>query len=834
MDISFMSELYLTCSEIAQRVGVTNQAVWKRSKSEEWPSRKRKARGGGVEHPISCLPDDWQLIIKEQTNDDDSGCGDLHCQGGQDPSGDAAVGSESQDATAPDRECVSGRVYADAEQPQRRGVELRGDGATSTATPGGGLEDVSIGIIDIGIGRFGTNGEGHCHDGECLDDAPGQDEGVILRGVSGSTLEPLSDDANPAKSSDGKRTAKNRAKRPSKPNQQHHGLTRLDAVSILVSQRELYCGRGGINAVVDCDVAFAKAHKAKEIDYGANAEGVYAWFPTLSRSTLASLRVKFAQGQLTEINSVSKTGPEPAWTDEHIQIIRRFITWSARMIREEMRAAGVEPLPSQATVHRWRQEWIEENPQEHALLRGGEQEWNNNFRSGAGDSAARATHALAIVEMDATPGNLLLLDGRYAILGFVDIYTRRRRYYVAPTVTSAAYVAGLRQFILELGIPSQLRTDRGMAEKSHYITQVANALGMLHHRCNRRSPWEKPFIERSFGILEELLIKLPGYVGRNTVEAGKIRSRGKLLGQPTNVAISATDLQRYLDNWAAEYDNRPQPDALKGLTPLEKWLESARETPIRKLTDERVLDFILAPVPASTGRGPGVRRVGKKGIEIDGASYFAIDGSCQTWVGRDVFVRYDPWNDAGLIHVFHPETNEFLFTAANPELTGMDRQAIAIARTRKANEHKKALKQVIKAVAAANPVNTLPIGTNVVAMPVPAQEIKTEVTALIQKAVNRGNSDAPDYLLYPAAKPEEEFDYEAELARFNANYAAELAEEEEVDIDSAFQRLIVTPVRQWSHADRQFWLKNIDEYPVFKSWISADDQKLIIDLEQTA
>jgi len=55
-------EIYLTCPEIAAAVGVSAQAVHKRSKA--WTGgRKRNARGGGTEYPVSTLPDDWQLQV---------------------------------------------------------------------------------------------------------------------------------------------------------------------------------------------------------------------------------------------------------------------------------------------------------------------------------------------------------------------------------------------------------------------------------------------------------------------------------------------------------------------------------------------------------------------------------------------------------------------------------------------------------------------------------------------------------------------------------------------------------------------------------------------------
>ncbi len=55
-------EVFLTCPEIAAAVGVSAQAVHKRSKA--WiGGRKRNARGGGMEYPISALPQDWQLQV---------------------------------------------------------------------------------------------------------------------------------------------------------------------------------------------------------------------------------------------------------------------------------------------------------------------------------------------------------------------------------------------------------------------------------------------------------------------------------------------------------------------------------------------------------------------------------------------------------------------------------------------------------------------------------------------------------------------------------------------------------------------------------------------------
>lgn len=55
-------EVHLTCPEIAAAVGISTQAVHKRIKS--WlGGRRRNARGGGREYPISALPNDWQLKV---------------------------------------------------------------------------------------------------------------------------------------------------------------------------------------------------------------------------------------------------------------------------------------------------------------------------------------------------------------------------------------------------------------------------------------------------------------------------------------------------------------------------------------------------------------------------------------------------------------------------------------------------------------------------------------------------------------------------------------------------------------------------------------------------
>jgi len=62
-------------------------------------------------------------------------------------------------------------------------------------------------------------------------------------------------------------------------------------------------------------------------------------------------------------------------------------------------------------------------------------------------------------------------------------------------------------------------------------------------------------------------------------------------------------------------------------------------------------------------------------------------------IGRTVFCKHDPYDDAGKIWVFGNETREFLFIAYNPELSGKSRSEIARKRRQVQTQYKKAIQE---------------------------------------------------------------------------------------------------------------------------------------------
>jgi len=137
---------------------------------------------------------------------------------------------------------------------------------------------------------------------------------------------------------------------------------------------------------------------------------------------------------------------------------------------------------------------------------------------------------------------------------------------------------------------------------------------------------------------------LPGFCGHNVADRQALRERGRWLkrlqmpGEPVRLDINCKQFDEIVEAFIKKYERTPH-RGLRGKTPLQVSLESKRQP--QKITDERVLDLLLAPVASRT--------VQKRGIELDGGFYTSAE--LADYVTKRVHIRRD-LADAGQIFVF--------------------------------------------------------------------------------------------------------------------------------------------------------------------------------------
>lgn len=478
------------------------------------------------------------------------------------------------------------------------------------------------------------------------------------------------------------------------------------------------------------------------------------------------------------------------------QVLERPGHVNAKHIIRALRVSfAKDRVPAYRTLQRWVAEWRAANTRLISAVADPDRHRSHYLPAG-GSAAAGIVRLNQLWELDSTPADVLCTDGRHSLVGTIDVATRRAMVLVVPTSAAAAIAALMRRAILAWGVPEAVRTDEGSDYTSRHIRRALANLGIRHDALPPFSPEKKPFIERFFRTLSAgLFERLPGFAGHNVAEAQALRSRkafaqrrGEDDAAAFSVALSAAELQVACDAWLDTVYDR-ETHAGIGRSPF----AAAAGQPVRAISDERVLDVLLAE-PADGGGG---RTVGKKGIACEGTTFIAPE--LGALVGERVEVRLDP-ADAGGIYVFD-RAGGFICRAVAAERAGIDRKEIAVAMRRQAKEadtearrYARQLKRQVKPETAIDAIlaEGRAAAATVVAFPGASAEAAGGAIAEAAVAVAAGTSP-------PAEQPidEEELEFlrrrNAELAREAA--ARRRAEEDEEEALRAEARAAVSEAR---------------------------------------
>ena len=370
-------------------------------------------------------------------------------------------------------------------------------------------------------------------------------------------------------------------------------------------------------------------------------------------------------------------------------------------------------------------------------------------------------------EIDASPSDVMLRDGRHSIYVLIDIFSRRVRTFVSKTARTEAVQQLLRRAIMgrkgegqstELpawGVPEVLRTDNGSDFTSHAFTGSLLALGIAHDLVPPFSPEKKASVERNIGTMQRFFALLPGFVGHSVADRKQIEGRKAFsarLGADekdlVEADLSRDELQDYLDRWA---ENKFAHEEHRGIgtTPFRK-AQSCMAV-LRMISNPRAADLLLSPVSG------GWRQVTKQGIRLDGGMY--ISGALQP--GTRVFCRQDP-EDMGRLFVFEAEQGGYLCEAICPERAGVDpRQAVAMAaaeRNRIIKEGAAEYRAEARRIKARDMVDDVlalaesKLPQNLLAFPKRSEIHETEALAHAADAIDEGVSTAFD-TPFEAASP---------------------------------------------------------------------------------
>lgn len=342
----------------------------------------------------------------------------------------------------------------------------------------------------------------------------------------------------------------------------------------------------------------------------------------------------------------------------------------------ELFDGSFRPLPSERRLQVVWQEWKDRNSQLHLALTNPDG-WKNKHKVAVGSYSEGIDRPNQLWEIDASPADVMLTDGRHSIYVVVDVFTRRIMILVTRVPKSSAVLLLIRRAIIAWGMPEAIKTDNGSDFTSREAERAYFLLGVDHPTCTPYTPEQKPHVERAIGTVQHSLMPLlPGYTGHNVAVRQAIRASetfARRLGEKDTdifqAALTGADLQLIADSWVEKvYLNSPH-EGLGDRTPAE--VAASSNTDIFFVTDERALDILLMPVPEG-----GTRTVSKKGIRVENATFYAHELIPFIGTGEELEVRLDP-EDMGRVWVYRPEPFEFVCIAENPERRGLSRAELA-------------------------------------------------------------------------------------------------------------------------------------------------------------
>jgi putative transposase len=497
-----------------------------------------------------------------------------------------------------------------------------------------------------------------------------------------------------------------------------------------------------------------------------SANSLHNWGSSLQSEGLARLAGK--QGQHRKGQGIIDTTPELRELILGMLVDHPHV--SAKLVMRAIRARfDVGLHPSYRTLQRWLEHWKADHKQLHTAISNPDA-YRSKFQAAGGDADAQITRLNQRWEADSTKGDLLLSDGtRHVVIGLIDVYSRRLKFHVSRSSSSAAVASTLRRALIDWGVPELLATDNGSDYVSDHVMRIISGLGLEHDLAPPFTPEHKPFIERAFGTFcRDLVELLPGFVGHDVAQRKAIESRRSFAqrlmkqgGEPVELRMSPEEFQAFCDNWTDKVYGIEPHGSLNGRSPFEMAANWAQ--PVQRITDERALDVLLAPAPG------GTRTITKKGIKLDNAWFEAPElGGLE---GQDVKILLDE-ADIGEVYVFDLD-GKYITKALCPERTGVSRQELVA--KRKAHQKSTIAAQKKELKAAARNANTKAIvgeilierateAGKLVAFPAPSANYATP--SLEQAAIAaRGDQrqDAPVPVEVAARRASRQREIEAEL-----------------------------------------------------------------------
>ena len=240
---------------------------------------------------------------------------------------------------------------------------------------------------------------------------------------------------------------------------------------------------------------------------------------------------------------------------------------------------------SYAILERYIRQWKRNNILPTSIIHKGEDNTIGKFSPALGNKSANITRINERVEIDSTKLDVIIniadlarahglaitkedresWQKRYCLIGLIDVYSGVRCYHLSDTENSTGIARALAKYISLYGKPECLVTDNGRAFKSKDLQEILVRLDIKHSTTKAYSGQDKPFIERSFGELQNHLSEwVRGYIGHNVEQRTAIESffsratRRLKRGQKSNIKDLYTlqEMQKSIDSYTTILNNK--------------------------------------------------------------------------------------------------------------------------------------------------------------------------------------------------------------------------------------------------------------------------------------
>ncbi|PAF49591.1 hypothetical protein BKH41_02695 [Helicobacter sp. 12S02232-10] len=217
-------------------------------------------------------------------------------------------------------------------------------------------------------------------------------------------------------------------------------------------------------------------------------------------------------------------------------------------------------LFSYNTLKRFIDSYLGDHREVKLLVEGGETRLDSQMLPAVGDASWAASSINEIVEIDASPIDVILdvprlcrdynydidtmemVQARYSLISLIDVYSRVCIFHVCESENSLGVARAIAKYILTYGKPKTIKGDNGRAFKSKYVQEVCLKLGIDFTHTAPYSGWLKPYVESNFKKLQHKAVELmAGYIGHNvgqrkSIEEFNSRKERRLLkGEKTHL-----------------------------------------------------------------------------------------------------------------------------------------------------------------------------------------------------------------------------------------------------------------------------------------------------------